>query len=484
MLPAGLSFDPATGIISGPPIVDGAFPITIGAANPYGSDSQVMRLTITSSVPVITSALTATWTENQPGFSYTIQASDSPALFGASDLPLGLTVNPTNGVISGTPWYGGAFTVPIRAINAWGTGSTNLVFNFSYATLGGLAIAGVTHTWSKPYLLDFSFSLRDGTDPATNNPVVRPPGTLQVVCMEDGVPISNEAPLILESAAGSKQLKTFLVLDYTYSMFVVPGAIDAMQAAAELLIDEEPPHALFGIIEFNADYMVPQFVTNSLTSNNNYFITDKTVLSQSIEGIQARYVQGNYAGTRCWDAMNAALNQFGTNNPDEQRYLVAMTDGNDDSSLLNTSPDPLVAVTNLFQLAQNNHVAIYCVAFGNTNNVNTNALQLLTSQTGGRYYLAATTADLGTQFQRIQKDISGQYRAALGDLEAGNRAGVPHPRVPAVIPSDLRRPHRQLEYEYCNDQHHHHRHEPDPAAHQQLSHERRSVSLQSTLLVQ
>ena len=128
--------------------------------------------------------------------------------------------------------------------------------------------------------------------------------------MEDGVPISSEAPLILESVmgSGSKQLKTFLALDYTYSMYVVPGAIDAMQAAAQLLIDEEPPHALFGIIEFNADYMAPQFVTNNLTSTNNYFISDKTVLNETIAGIQDKYVQGNYAGTRCWDAIYAALN--------------------------------------------------------------------------------------------------------------------------------------------------------------------------------
>ncbi len=49
-----------------------------------------------------------------------------------------------------------------------------------------------------------------------------------------------------------------------------------------------------------------------------------------------------------------------------------MTDGNDDSSLLNTNSDPLVAVTNLFELAQSNQVAIYCVAFGS--DVNTNSL--------------------------------------------------------------------------------------------------------------
>jgi hypothetical protein len=429
VLPAGLNFDPVSGIISGPPIVSGIFPITITASNQFGGDAEVLTLTIASAVPVITSAVTASGTENVAGFTYTIRATNTNSFttYGASGLPLGLSVNTTNGVISGTPWFGGTFTVPVWAANAWGTGTTNVVMTISYATLGGLAITDVINTWSKPFLLDFSFSLRDGT-----NPVVRPPSQLQVVCMEDGVPISSEAPLILDSVMGSssKQLKTFLVLDYTYSMFVVPGAIDAMQAAAELLISEEPPHALFGIVEFNADYMTPQFVTNSLTTTNNYFITDKTVLNQSIAGIQTNYVKGNYAGTRCWDAMYAALNQFGTNITDEQRYLVAMTDGNDDSSDLNTTFFPTNAIDVLVQTAQANNVAIYCVAFGG--NVNTNSLQQLTSQTSGQYYLAATTTDLGSQFERIQKDISSQYVLRWATLK---RATVPAYPVNGFQPS-------------------------------------------------
>ena len=426
-LPAGLNFNPVTGIISGPPIVSGIFPIPITASNQFGGDAEVLSITITSAVPAITSARTAAGTENVPGFTYTIRANNTPTTFGAYGLPLGLTVNSTNGVINGTPWFPGVFTVPVWAANAWGTGTTNVVMTITNATLHGLAITDVINTWSKPYLLDFSFSLKDGT-----NPVVRPPSQLQVLCMEDGVPISSEAPLILDSVMGSssKQLKTFLVLDYTYSMFVVPGAIDAMQAAAGLLITEEPPHALFGIIEFNADYMAPQFVTNNLTTTNNYFITDKTVLNQSIAGIQTNYVQGNYAGTRCWDAMYAALNQFGTNIADEQRYMVAMTDGNDDSSDLNTIFFPTNAIDVLVQTAQTNHVAIYCVAFGS--NVNTNSLQLLTSQTGGQYYLAAATTNLASQFERIQKDISSQYVLRWATLK---RATVPAYPVNGFQPS-------------------------------------------------
>jgi hypothetical protein len=420
-LPAGLIFDPTSGVISGPPIVSGTFPIIIGAMNQFGGDSQVLTITLASAVPVITSSLTALWQENLSGFRYTIRASNSPTSFGAANLPLGLTLNTTNGLISGTPLSGGTYTFPIWAINAWGTASANLVLTVNYATPGGLAIANVTTTWSKPYLLDFAFSLRDGPDP-----LVRPTSRFQVVAMENWVPLQPDSPPILQSAS-AKQMKTFLALDYTFSMLVSPGAIDAMQAAAELLVNQEPPHAMFGIVEFNADYMVPQFVTNRLTAANNYFITDKTLLSQTIEGIQTNYVRGNYAASRCWDALWLALQQYGPNNSDEARYLVAMTDGNDESSsIVPTSPvpyTPLNAVTNIINLANALHVTIYCVGYGN--NVNTTALQLLTSQTGGRYYLAATTTDLATQFQRILKELDGLYVLRWATSQRGDIPNYP-----------------------------------------------------------
>ena len=419
-LPDGVDLNPVTGVMTGPPILNGVFPVTISAANQYGTGSQVLMLTITSSVPVITSPLTASWTENLSGFSYSIQASDSPTMYGASNLPLGLTINTNTGAITGTTLYGGTFTVPIWAINAWGTGSTNLVLDISYATIGGLAITDVVTNWAKPYLLNFTFSLRDGPDPATNSAVVVPPSQLQVVCMEtlQNVPVpvqvpTNETAVVLESAL-KKQLKSYLVLDYTYSMLAVPGAIDSMQAAAELLINEEPTHAQFGIYEFNAEYVNPQLVTT------NGLMADKAALIADIEGIQTNYVKGNYAGTRCWDAMYAALKQFGPFGPtnyDEQRFLVVMTDGNDTSSLLNTNADP---VGTLVSLAQTNQVQIFCVAFGN--NVNTNSLLELTTQTGGHYYLAATTTDLATQFQKIVKDIDGQYMLRWATLR---RTGPP-----------------------------------------------------------
>jgi hypothetical protein len=400
-LPSGLNFNPVTGVISGTPLVNGTYPISLLASNLVNTDSKVLTLTLDSAIPAITSATTASGTENRAGFTYTIRASNSPTQYGASGLPLGLTINTNTGVITGTPLYGGTFTVPIWALNTWGTGTTNLTLNINYAAIGGLFITDVLTNWAKPYLLNFTFSLRDGNDPSTSSAVVVPPSFLQVVGMEDAVPVPTDETAVIVESALKKQLKTYLALDYTYSMLAVPGAIDAMQSAAQLLINEEPTHAQFGIYEFHAEYANPQLVTsNGMTAN-------KTALAATIAGIQTNYVKGNYAGTRCWDAMYAALKAFGPFGPtnyDDARYLVAMTDGNDDSSLLNTNADP---VATLISLAQTNQVQIFCVAFGT--DVNTNALVRLTSQTGGHYYLAATTTDLPIQFQKIVKDIDGQY---------------------------------------------------------------------------
>ena len=411
-LPAGLNLDPVTGVFSGYPITSGSFTITIGATNQYGQDNKTLTLNLASGLPGITSPLTAFGGENQSNFSYTITASNSPAQFMASGLPLGLTVDTNTGAITGTPLYGGTFDVVVSAINAYGTGSATLILTVNYATLNGLAITGVTNVFSSPYLLDFSFSLRDNSDPSLSSSVVRPVSQLQVVCMEAGVPISSEAALIT-APAKQKQIKMFLALDYTYSMLAA-GAINAMQSSAIQLINSEPAHAQFGIYEFNADYVAPQLVTtNGLTAN-------KAALASLINGIQTNYVQGNYAGTRCWDTIYAAINQFGpytATNRDEQRYIVVMSDGNDDSSLLNANTNPIATMV---ALAQTNNVKIYCVAFGP--HINTNNLQQLTSQTLGQYCQAATTTDLALQFMRIAKDIDGQYLLRWATLQ---RAPVP-----------------------------------------------------------
>ncbi|MDQ6625100.1 MAG: putative Ig domain-containing protein [Verrucomicrobiota bacterium] len=92
-------------------------------------------LTVTSVVPgmpVITSPTSANGVQDAQ-FTYQITATESPTSYGATGLPAGLGVNPTTGLISGTPTVSGAFNVTISATNSVATGSAPLTLSVSPA---------------------------------------------------------------------------------------------------------------------------------------------------------------------------------------------------------------------------------------------------------------------------------------------------------------------------------------------------------------
>ena len=97
------------------------------AASNLSAYSNVATATTGSGIapPVITSSGTAAATMGA-AFSYQITATNSPASFGASRLPTGLTVNTASGLISGTPTGAGSFTMTLSATNGGGTGSAPL----------------------------------------------------------------------------------------------------------------------------------------------------------------------------------------------------------------------------------------------------------------------------------------------------------------------------------------------------------------------
>ena len=127
-LPAGLSLNSTTGVISGTPTTLGITTITLSAINDAGTGTQTLTLTVKHQTPVITSAATGNATVGL-SFAYTITAINVPASFGANNLPAGLSLNPTTGVISGTPTNPGTTTITISAINDGGTGSKTLTLS-------------------------------------------------------------------------------------------------------------------------------------------------------------------------------------------------------------------------------------------------------------------------------------------------------------------------------------------------------------------
>jgi hypothetical protein len=129
-LPAGLSLNPSTGVISGTPTTVSSSPVTIGATNAGGTGSTTLTVTIAPPTPVITSGTSASGTMGS-AFSYTILATNAPTSYGATGLPSGLTVNSATGVISGTPSAVAMSSISLSATNAGGTGTATLTLTIN-----------------------------------------------------------------------------------------------------------------------------------------------------------------------------------------------------------------------------------------------------------------------------------------------------------------------------------------------------------------
>ncbi|HMG81823.1 MAG TPA: carbohydrate-binding protein, partial [Ferruginibacter sp.] len=173
-LPAGLSINTATGVISGTPTTAGTYPVAVTATNAAGTGNKTVTVTVSSAVvaPSISSAATATGTVGT-AFSYVITASNTPTSYAATSLPAGVSVNTTTGVISGTPTTAGTYTATISATNAGGTGTKTVAITVSAATVTEAPFGGTAATipgiiQAENYDLGGQGVAYNDTDPANN----------------------------------------------------------------------------------------------------------------------------------------------------------------------------------------------------------------------------------------------------------------------------------------------------------------------------
>ncbi len=100
----------------------------------FTDDSTAIYLYTPAPVqPVITTLPTATAVLGQP-FRYAISAEHVPVKYTATPLPSGLKLNPSTGIITGTPKTAGLTTIALTAENPGGIGTSSLELNVTDLT--------------------------------------------------------------------------------------------------------------------------------------------------------------------------------------------------------------------------------------------------------------------------------------------------------------------------------------------------------------
>jgi type II secretory pathway pseudopilin PulG len=118
-LPPGLTMAPATGIVSGTPTTVGTYTSTITVTDGY---QQAASKTFTFSAPALSMSVAAQNLTINTAASITIAAAGGiqPYAYTATNLPTGLTMDGSTGVVSGTPTGTGSWTVAVKAVDAAG----------------------------------------------------------------------------------------------------------------------------------------------------------------------------------------------------------------------------------------------------------------------------------------------------------------------------------------------------------------------------
>jgi hypothetical protein len=418
-LPDGLTINSTNGVISGIPEESGTFGALIGAGTPCAWDYKTVVMNFSPSVPqlTITNGTHITGTEGQP-LAFDIRSTESPTGYYASDLPSGLRVNYFTGRISGSPVFAGEYDTTVIASNAWGVAVGSIHFSISSAPVtGGLSIDNVTFTYSSPYLLDFEFSLRNSTDPASGQAVVVDPRMLSVLCFEDEDEVSALETGVILAQGSTKLFKSFLVLDYTESLPFSPSedingngvtdVVEEMVDSAQAFVRQQRASSQVGVYEFHREDVDPIKVID--------LTTDKPKVISAIGGISTNYVQDFTGASRAWDATATAIAGVGATNLDEQHYVVLVSDGRDQSSV-KTLSDVISAATN-------NNVRVYTIGFGSE--LDPMPLQDLSRETKGRYYSAMNSGGIAWAFQQIQRDFEGQYILRWATLQRSSTGFSP-----------------------------------------------------------
>jgi Putative Ig domain len=170
-LPAGLTIDPSSGVISGTPTTGGTSAVTITVTDSAGATGSATFNWVITNTVTVTSPGDQSDLSGAPITPLTVSASDSSsvATLTYSDggtLPTGLTIDPSSGAITGTPTTGGTFAVTITATdNAGFTGTAT--FNWAIVNTVTVTSPGDQSSGSGTAITPLTITASDSSSTAT-----------------------------------------------------------------------------------------------------------------------------------------------------------------------------------------------------------------------------------------------------------------------------------------------------------------------------
>ncbi len=252
-LPAGLSFNSASGAITGMPTGAGTFVFTVTATDAHGvQGSQAYSFNVGAPTLVLSPSNVPAATATSP-YSQTISASGGTAPYTfaivSGSLPTGLTLNSATGVLSGTPTVSGNFPFSVSVTDSsTGTGA--------------------------PYSATRSYTLTVNTPGVSLNPTSVPAGTVAAAYSQTLSASGGTAPYSYVITSGS--LPTGLTLAASGVISGTPTSA----GTANITVTATDANGFTGSQAYSMTIIAP-VMTLSPASGSSFSGTAGTTFSQS-----------------------------------------------------------------------------------------------------------------------------------------------------------------------------------------------------------